>query len=307
MKTETRDALGPVGAYSFALDRLPTAEAVEVARAIEKFGFGSLWIAEGAASREALSHASILLAGTSTLVVGTGIASIWARDPTAMASGWRTLSDAYPGRFVLGMGVSHTGAVGRRGHDYGSRPFSTMRGYLDEMDSANLLSPVPKAGQTRVLAALRPRMLQLAAERTDGAHTYFVPPDHTHRARSLIGAEPLLVVQQAVVLEEDPSAARQTARKHTSHYLGRENYRNNLCSLGIDEAEMEGGGSDRLVDAVIAWGSEERIGGRIEEQRAAGADHVVIQPVGGETGTGPLISSYERIAAILNLTARRRM
>jgi probable F420-dependent oxidoreductase len=290
-----------VGAYSFALDRLTTAAAIEVAQAIEEFGFGSLWIAEGAASREALSHASVLLAGTSSLVIGTGIASIWARDPTAMASGWRTLSDAYPGRFVLGMGVSHAGAVGRRGHEYGRRPFSTMRTYLDEMDSANLLSPVPRAGQTRVLAALRPRMLQLAAERTEGAHTYFVPPEHTRRARSLIGAESLLVVQQAIVLEEDPSAARQIARGHTSHYLDRENYRENLRSLGWEDADLDGGGSDKLVDAVIAWGSGEEIATHIHEQLDAGADHVVLQPVGVESGTGRLTSSYQRIAAILNL------
>jgi probable F420-dependent oxidoreductase len=199
-----REAIGPVGAYSFALDKMSTTESTAVARRIEQLGFASLWIAEGAASREALSHAAVLLNATSSLMIGTGIASIWARDPTAMASGWRTLSDAYPRRFVLGIGVSHSGAVGRRGHEYSDKPLSTMRAYLDEMDSATLLSPIPTQGQTRVLAALRPRMLELAAERTDGAHTYFVPPQHTSRARSLLGSEPLLVVQQAVVLEEDP-------------------------------------------------------------------------------------------------------
>jgi alkanesulfonate monooxygenase SsuD/methylene tetrahydromethanopterin reductase-like flavin-dependent oxidoreductase (luciferase family) len=174
--------LGRVGAWSFGLDGLPVAEAMRVARAVEDLGFGSLWIAEGTASREALSHAAVLLSTTSRLVVGTGIASIWARDPTAMAAGARTLADAFPGRFILGVGVSHAGAVGRRGHEYPARPLRTMREYLDAMDSAPLSSPAPDPPVTRVLAALRPRMLELAAERADGVHSYFVPVAHTRRA-----------------------------------------------------------------------------------------------------------------------------
>lgn len=306
MTKETREAIGSVGAYSFALDKMSTTESTAVALRIEQLGFASLWVAEGAASREALSHAAVLLSATSILLIGTGIASIWARDPTAMASGWRTLSDAYPGRFVLGIGVSHSGAVGRRGHEYGNKPLSTMRAYLDEMDSATLLSPVPLLGQTRVLAALRPRMLELAAQRADGAHTYFVPPQHTSQARSLLGSEPLLVVQQAVVLEEDPGVARDAARVHTSHYLARENYRNNLLSIGLAESDLEGGGSDMLVDSVIAWGTDEAIARRINDQLAAGADQVVLQPVGIAEGAGPLIKAYERLAAIMSLAAARR-
>ncbi|BCO60165.1 LLM class F420-dependent oxidoreductase [Mycobacterium intracellulare] len=242
-------------------------------------GFGSLWIAEGAASREALTHAAVLLAATSRIVIGTGIASIWARDATAMAAGTRTLADAFPGRFILGMGVSHSGAVGRRGHKYAQRPLTKMREYLDAMDGAPLLSPVPDPPPTRVLAALRPRMLELAATRTNGVHSYFVPVEHTRLARAVIGADALLIPEQAVVLETDPPTARSIARTHTSHYLGRENYRANLQSLGIPEAALAGDGTDEVVDALVAWGDGAGVATRVAEHLGAGADHVVLQPI----------------------------
>lgn len=295
----TADRLGRVGAWSFGLDGLPVAEAIRVARAVEDLGFGSLWIAEGAASREALSHAAVLLGATSRLVVGTGIASIWARDPAAMAAGWRTLADAFPGRFVLGMGVSHAGAVGRRGHEYTARPLTRMREYLDAMDSATLHSPVPEPGPTRVLAALRPRMLELAAQRTDGVHSYFVPVEHTRRARAAIGPDALLVPEQAVVLERDPATARAVARTHTGHYLARENYRENLRSLGMPAEELDHDGSDGVVDALVAWGDDDAIRARIEEHLGAGADHVVLQPIGAVPGADAAIEQFTRLAAIV--------
>jgi probable F420-dependent oxidoreductase len=291
--------LGRVGAWSFGLDGLPVAEAVQVARAVEDLGFGSLWIAEGTASREALSHAAVLLCGTSRLVVGTGIASVWARDPTAMAAGSRTLADAFPGRFILGMGVSHADAVSRRGHEYSPRPLSRMREYLDAMDSAPLSSPVPDPPATRVLAALRTRMLELAAQRTDGAHSYFVPVAHTRRARAAIGPDALLVTEQAAVPERDPRTARATARAHTSHYLARDNYRENLRSLGIPGAELEDGGSDGVIDALVAWGELAAIGARVQEHLDAGADHVVLQPLGAATGAKEAIEQFTRLAAVL--------
>jgi probable F420-dependent oxidoreductase len=295
----TADRLGRVGAWSFGLDALPVAEAIRVARAVEDLGFGSLWIAEGAASREALSHAAVLLAATSRLVVGTGIASIWARDPAAMAAGSRTLADAFPGRFVLGMGVSHAGAVGRRGHEYAARPLTRMREYLDAMDSATLHSPVPEPAPTRVLAALRPRMLDLAAQRTDGVHSYFVPVEHTRRARAAIGPDALLVPEQAVVLERDPATARAVARTHTGHYLARENYRGNLISLGMPAAELDHDGSDGVVDALVAWGEDDAIRARVEEHIDAGADHVVLQPIGAAGGADAAIEQFTRLAAIV--------
>jgi probable F420-dependent oxidoreductase len=289
--------LGSVGAWSFGLDGLPISDAIRVAQAVQDLGFGSLWIAEGAASREALSHAAVLLSATTRLVVGTGIASIWARDPAAMASGARTLADAFPGRFILGLGVSHAGAVGRRGHEYAARPLTKMREYLDAMDAAQLSSPVPDPPPTRVLAALRPRMLELAAQRTDGVHSYFVPVEHTRRARAAIGPGALLVPEQAVVLEQDPDAARALARTHTSHYLARENYQENLRSLGIADPELEDGGSDDLVDALVAWGDEAAIGKRVREHLDAGASHVVLQPITASPGAKDAIEQFTRLAA----------
>lgn len=294
--------LGKVGAWSFGLDALPVAEAVTVARAVEGLGFGSLWIAEGTASREALSHAAVLLSATSRLVVGTGIASIWARDPVAMAAGARTLADAFPGRFILGVGVSHDGAVGRRGHEYPAHPLRTMRDYLDAMDRAPLSSPAPDPPLTRLLAALRPRMLELAAERADGVHSYFVPVAHTRRARAAIGPDALLVAEQAAVLDQCPHTARAVARTHTSHYLSRENYRENLRSLGIGTAELHGAGSDEVVDALVAWGDEAAIRTRVQEHLEAGADHVVMQPLGTSSTAKEAIEQFTRLAAFLPAT-----
>jgi probable F420-dependent oxidoreductase len=291
--------LGRVGAWSFGLDVLPIAEAVRVARAVEDLGFGSLWIAEGTASREALSHAAVLLGATSRIVVGTGIASIWARDPTAMAAGARTLADAFPGRFILGVGVSHAGAVGRRGHEYPARPLRTMREYLDAMDSAPLSSPAPDPPVTRVLAALRPRMLELAAQRADGVHSYFVPVAHTRRARAAIGPDALMIAEQAAVLDECPDTARAVARTHTSHYLARENYQENLRSLGIPREELHGTGSDDVVDALVAWGDQAAVRTRVQEHLKAGADHVVLQPLGASPGAKGAIEQFTRLAAVV--------
>ncbi|MDQ1581969.1 MAG: hypothetical protein QOF36_23 [Microbacteriaceae bacterium] len=271
------DRIGAIGAWSFDLDQLSVAEAQSFARQVEELGFGSLWLAEGAASREALTHASVLLQGTERLAVGTGIASIWARDAVATASARRTLGDAYPDRFLLGLGVSHVGAVARRGHDYAARPLTAMREYLTAMDDAVLKSPEPVRPAPRLLAALRPRMLALAAELTDGAHSYFVPVEHTRRAREILGPDPLLVTELAVVLATDPAIARSVARRHTEHYLARDNYRSNLVWLGLPEDELTGGGSDRVVDDLVAWGDPADVVERIDEHRQAGADHVVVQ------------------------------
>ena len=301
-KNETRARraaarLGRVGAWSFGLDGLPVADAIEVARAVEDLGFGSLWIAEGTASREALSHAAILLGATSRLVVATGIASIWARDPAAMESGARTLADAYPGRFILGLGVSHAGAVARRGHEYATRPVAKMREYLDAMDAAPLSSPVPDPPPARVLAALRSRMLELAARRSEGVHSYFVPVEHTRRARSVLGPDALLIPEQAVVLEQDPAPARALARTHTAHYLARENYRENLRSLGIPAADLAGDGSNSLIDALVAWGDDTAIQARVRKHLDAGADHVVLQPIMASPSAKTLIDQFTRLAA----------
>ena len=213
-----REALGRIGAWSFALEAMPAAEERDAAAEVESFGYRAIWIPESIDSREAFAHAGWLLAATERAMVATGIANIWARDPTAMANGWRMLSDAYPGRFLLGIGVSHQGSVARRGAVY-ERPLSAMREYLDAMDRAPSTASEPEVAPRVVLAALGPRMLELGAERGHGVHPYFVPVEHTAFARQRLGPGPVLAVEQTVVLESDPSRAREIARSFAVDYL----------------------------------------------------------------------------------------
>jgi probable F420-dependent oxidoreductase len=267
--------LGRVGIWTFQLELQPAARAQEAAAEIEALGYGALWIPE-ALGREALTHAALLLAGTRRLPIATGIANIWARDAMAMAAAEKTLAEAHPGRFVLGLGVSHAPMVGMRGHTY-ARPLTAMRAYLDAMDRAPFLAAPPAVPATRVLGALAPKMLALAGERTAGAHPYFVPPEHTRRARDILGPGPLLAPEQAVVLETDAARARAIARAHMAIYLGLPNYVNNLRRLGFGDDDVGAGGSDRLVDAIVAWGDVDAVVARVREHHQAGADHVCIQ------------------------------
>jgi probable F420-dependent oxidoreductase len=220
---------------------------------------------------------ALLLSATSRIVGATGIASIWARDPIAMSCAAATLTEAFPERVLVGLGVSHEDIVsGLRGHTY-KRPLSAMREYLDRMDGVPYQAFRPTTPVRYVLAALRPRMLSLAAERTDGAHPYLVTPEHTARARDVLGAGPLLCPEQAVLLEPDPDAARTVARAHLAVYLGQPNYRNSLQAMGFSADDVGGGGSDALVDALVAWGSAEQIQARVRAHHDAGADHVAVQ------------------------------
>ncbi|NUW42645.1 TIGR03620 family F420-dependent LLM class oxidoreductase [Nonomuraea rhodomycinica] len=267
---------GHVGVWHPLINKAPAGDARAAAAEIERLGYGSVWLNEAPGSKEPLANAGVLLAATTRLAVGTGIASLWARDATAMAAGAATLGDAFPGRFLLGVGVSHSTVAGRRGHDY-SKPLTTMRAYLDGMDEA--ARDLPQAGAPRVLAALRPRMLELARDRADGAHSYFVPPEHTAAARGILGPDRLLIPEQAVVLETDPVRAREIARAHMAYYLNLPNYTNNLRELGYTDEDLAGGGSDRLADAIVAWGDAAAIAARVRAHLDAGADHVAIQPI----------------------------
>lgn len=270
-------ALGPVGLWSFQFDRMTAARSREILAAIEELGFPAVWIPEGSRSKEALSHAGLLLGSSRRVIVATGVANIWARDPAAMANGARLLAEAYPGRIVLGMGVSHPESVRRRGaHEY-RRPLTRMRGYLDAMDAARFEGPEPAEPAPRMLAALGRRMLALAAGRTAGAHTYFVPVEHTEAARTILGPGPVLAPEQAVVLERDPAEARRIARGHMAGYVRLTNYRSNLLRLGLTEDDLAGGCSDRAVDAVVAWGDAAAIRERVRAHLDAGADHVPVQ------------------------------
>jgi probable F420-dependent oxidoreductase len=249
----------------------------EVVAELEELRYGSLWIGE-AVYREPLTHAGFLLASTQRMVIATGIASIWARDPFTMTAAQLTLAEAYPDRFLLGLGVSHARLTeGVRGHAY-RRPLAKMRAYLDAMDqAAGAYRAVKPAAPPRVLAALGPRMLDLSAERADGAHTYLVTPEHTAKARAQLGPAPWLAVEQAVVLEQDPATARAIGRRHVARYLDLPNYTNNLRRLGFTSDDVADRGSDRLVDGLVAWGDLDAIRARINGHLAAGADHVCVQ------------------------------
>jgi probable F420-dependent oxidoreductase len=278
-----RNRLGRVGVWAgAALNRTTATAAREAVAEIEELGYGSLWLSDTPSGKDPFSNAGVLLAATERIVLATGIANVWGRDAAATNSAARTLGEAFPSRFVLGLGVSHLPAVTGRGHTY-ERPLAKMRSYLEELDAAPYDAPQPPESVPRVLAALRVRMLELSRDRAHGAHPYFVPTNHTVVAREALGSGPLLVPEQAVVLETDPSRARAIAREHTTRYLGLANYVNNLRALGFSDDDVAGGGSDRLVDAVVAWGDVDAIRARVGEHLDAGADTVLIQPLPADT------------------------
>jgi probable F420-dependent oxidoreductase len=291
------ERLGPVGAWSFDLERLGAEDARSYARDLESLGVPALWIPESLGSKEIFAHAGIILAATDTLIVASGIANIWARDPVAMANGQRALTDAYPGRFLLGVGVSHAPVLKLRGQGaIYERPLERMSEYLDAMDTAPTTGrPVETA---RVVAALGPRMLELSAARSLGAHPYFVPVEHTTIARKKLGAGPLLAVEQAAVLATDATTARATARRHMKRYLDLDNYANNLRRLGWGDADLANGGTDKLVDAIVAWGDASAIRNRVDDHLARGADHVTIQVIRVDLGA-PASQEWRTLAPAL--------
>ena len=242
-----------------------------------------------------LVHSSWLLANTKSLIVAPGIANIYARDPMAMANGQRALAEQSGGRFLLGIGVSHAPTVvGLRGHTYG-KPVATMRAYLQGMQAAPYLAPEPPERPLTIVAALGPRMLALSAELADGAHPYNVPPEHTAEARRILGPGKLLCPEVWVLLETDASAARSAARQALAPYMRLDNYVNNWRRLGFGDDELAGGGSDRFIDANVAWGTEEAIRKRIQEHWDAGADHVCIQSISPDGSRRP----DEKVLALL--------
>jgi probable F420-dependent oxidoreductase len=254
-------------------------EARGLAVEVESLGYRSLWMGEGLEGREAFSFHGALLAATSTLVTGTSVANMWARVPGLMAGGATLLNEAYPGRFMLGVGVSHSKYIERSGRDYGS-PLEKARSYLTEMDKAAGDGPrtVP-----RLLAALRPKMLEVARDFSDGTVPYFVPVAHTERARAALGPAKLLIPTQIFAVEEDPQRAWAAAQQHVAGYLKIPNYVNNLRSLGYTDEELTSQGSDRLIEDIVALGSPEEIAARVRRHLDAGADHVLVQPIGSDS------------------------
>ncbi len=289
------ERLGQVGVWAPQLQWQPAAGEHEAVREFEALGFGAIWVGE-ATGKEILTHSALLLAASSTAIIATGIASIWARDPMAMANGARTLNEAHPGRFLLGLGVSHPFLTEPRERTYG-QPLAAMRDYLDAMDRAPFAGP-PAEMPSIVLAALGPRMLDLARDRTAGAHTYFVPVEHTEIARGILGPGPLLAPEQAAVFNADGDEARRIARRYTATYLALPNYVNNLRRLGWEDDDLAAEGTDRLVDALVAWGNVDALLARVGEHLDAGADHVAVRILGEDPKALPRSELKELSAAL---------
>ena len=290
--------IGRVGIWTGVLDSVPSAEAQALAQRIEALGFPTLWIPETIA-RDPFVTATLLLSATSNLKIATGIANIYARDALTMANTQRSLEEAFPGRFLLGLGVSHEHLVDRvRHHDY-SKPYSAMVKYLDDMDNALFMGVGPAERPATVLAALGPKMLTLAGEKADGAHPYFVPVEHTAQARDILGPAPILAPEQMVVLETDREKALQIARGGMAIYLRAPNYVNNLKRLGFSDDDVADNGSERLVDAIVATGSVDTIRDRVQAHFDAGASHVCVQVLSENPTTVPE-GAWKDLAAALN-------
>jgi probable F420-dependent oxidoreductase len=286
--------LGKLGVWTW-LDMLPTTQAAEFAAEIESLGYSALWTPE-AVGRDPFSLISRLAASTKELAFATGIANIYARDPMSMRAIQHTVGEITGGRFVLGLGVSHIPLVQNvRGHAYG-KPVTTMRNYLEAMEKAIYAGPKAPADPPIVLAALRQNMLRLCAEKASGAHPYNVTPEHTRRARQILGAGPTLAPEQMVLRETNPTKAREVARKNLATYLPLPNYYENWRWLGFEEADWQGGGSDRLIDAIICWGDEDKIRAHVQAHFDAGADHVCIQPFRADGQPGPDLALLRALA-----------
>lgn len=288
--------LGRVGIWTTTLDALDVGDARELVAALETQGWGSLWFGE-AYGREAFTAAQMYLGASGRLVVGTGIASIYGRDAVAAAAAGRTLHAAYPDRFVLGLGVSHAPLVERmRGHSYG-KPVTAMREYLDAIEKAPYMVVGSQELPPIVLAALGPRMLDLARDRTAGAHPYLTLPEHTAQARERLGPDALLAVEQAVVLAEDETTWRERAHWHLEIYTGLPNYRNSWLRQGFAEDDFVRGGSDRLKAALVTRGLD-ATAARVQEHLDAGASTVLLQAIGAHPADVPR-EDWERLSEAL--------
>jgi probable F420-dependent oxidoreductase len=276
--------LSTIGVFGF-LDGLNGTQVGQFARKVERLGYSALWFAEGL-GRESFSLAAYLLSQTERLVVATGIAVVFKRGPVATWGAAKTLAELFGDRFILGLGVSSKEGNARRGIAY-DKPYGFMREYLAKMKSMAYTAPAPTQEPPVVLAALMPKMLQLAATETHGTHTYFVPPEHTAMVRAAIGPDKWICAEQAVMLEPDPAKARAAARAYMAFYLQVPHYRNSLRAVGFGDADFADGVSDRLVDAIVVWGAEDALRERIAAHYKAGATHVCILPLSPNGGMSP--------------------
>lgn len=265
--------------------------AVEAAIELEELGYARIWASAGF-GEEFPPRFGELLDGTTRIGVASGIASIWHTPPAEVTRFSEAAEQAHPGRFLLGLGTSHAVLVDGDSNAY-RRPYSKMVEYLDALDAAGL------APERRILAALGPRMLRLSRDRSAGAHPYFTTPEHTAEARATIGADRLLAPEVAVVLDPDPGSARATARQYTEGYLTLPNYTNNLRRFGWTDSDLAGAGSDRLVDALIPWGTAEQVAEGLEKHYRAGADEVAVQVLNGGDATTFPAEAFRALAALL--------
>ena len=285
--------LGKLGVFCFT-DALTPAQLTALAQQTERLGYAALWYPE-VLSYESFALGSFLLQQTDTLIIASGIANIYARDATAAKQGQHTLAALSGGRFLLGLGVSHVPLVeDARGHHYRT-PVATMRTYLDAMEKAAAIAPPLEEPPPTVLAALGPQMTALAAARTAGAFPYNVTPEHTARARAIVGSEKWLCVEQKVLMITDAAKAREVARQTLAFYLPLPNYRSNWMRLGFSEQDLADGGSERFLDAMVVWGNESVIQQRIQAHFDAGASHVCIQALHPE---GQPIPDWNALAAL---------
>lgn len=289
--------IGAFGVWTPLLDLHPTTRVREVVAELDEMGWGCLWRSEST-SRDPLVTAALWLDACPRMAVATGIAQTYARHPLTTMAANKTLDEAFPGRFLLGLGVSHAPMIeGVRGLDC-STPLADMSAYLDAMDNAPFTGLAADGRPPRVLAALGPKMLALSAEKADGAHPYFTTPEHTAKAREIIGPDKFLAPEQMVIIETDPERARKVARANMERYLQLPNYSQNLIRLGFTDQDVNEI-SDRLVDAIVPWGDVETVVPRIREHVEAGADHVCVQALVEDPTDLPLDDWHQLADALL--------
>jgi probable F420-dependent oxidoreductase len=278
---------GPVGLWTGTLEMLPPNRVREVVAELDAQGWGGLWFGE-AYGREAFTNAAMLLGASSRMTVATGIANIYGRDAMAMAGAAKTVAAQFPGRFIAGLGVSHAPLVERmRGHEYAG-PVATMRAYLSAMAQAPFLAAPPEIEPPIVLAALGPKMLELAAEQTAGVHPYLVTPAWTARTREIVGPDAEVAVMHAVALTDDEEVWRSRAHSFLEIYTGLPNYRNSWLRQGFEESDFVRGGSERLKEAMVVRGDEAAVAAAVQAHLDAGASHVCLQVLGSDTVTAPV-------------------
>ncbi|SNS67661.1 TIGR03620 family F420-dependent LLM class oxidoreductase [Actinomadura mexicana] len=292
---EARAGLGRIG-VGLVTPIAPADDWRRAAQRVERAGYGAIWVNEAIGGREVFTQLSVMLAATERIVLGSAIANLWARHPAAMQGAASVLADAYPGRLALGVGVSMGAIVEQSGQKWTS-PLNRMREYLDGMDAAVEAAPVPGKPFPRLLAALGPKMQELARDRADGALPAAMPAEHTRQARERLGDDKLLIVMQTAILETDPVKARGLARGTRMLELPGSPYVRSLKALGYGDEAVSGGGSDEVVDACFNWGDEAAIAERIRGHLDAGADHVCVTVFAPDLASAA--DQYERLAPAL--------